>query len=300
MGSGSARGTAQHPRRRRHRLPTCSPRLGPAPFTGHQGRSVRRLRLLSGTVTFLGGSAPGRGRRDRVAPGRRCLLSGQQRRLLLRAQEAGLGLQRGDPERLLGLRLCVVRGQGQPGRQAGPLLSLAATPPHLPAPQPPCSPGRRPPPGRGGPRPEARGLLCSLPPLALFGGAQPSWHWALPGPRGQPPPPPHRGPVLASGSGPPAWPGGAPGLAPGRRERTPARSPGTAALAPTPASLEVSSANDPAVRPCPHWVPRPAPPRPALTRREGQVSRGTFLGSASWRRPPFRACTLARELSISA
>lgn len=164
------------------------------------------------------------------------------------------------------------------------------------------SPGWRPQPGRGAPRPGAPGPLCILPPRALFGDAQPSWHWALPGPRAQPPPPPHHGPGPASGSGPPALPGGAQGLAPGQWERTPARSPGTAALAPTPAGLEVSSAKDPAVRPCPHLdaPPHPALPCPGLTRREGQVSRGTFLGSASWRRPPFRACTLARELSISA
>lgn len=37
-----------------------------------------------------------------------------------------------------------------------------------------------------------------------------------------------------------------------------------------------------------------------LTRREGHVSRGTFLGSANCRRPPLRACTLVQELSISA
>lgn len=36
------------------------------------------------------------------------------------------------------------------------------------------------------------------------------------------------------------------------------------------------------------------------TKREGQVSRGTFLSSASCRRLPLWACTLVQELSISA
>lgn len=42
------------------------------------------------------------------------------------------------------------------------------------------------------------------------------------------------------------------------------------------------------------WVPR------GFFRREGHVSRGTFLGSTSCRRPPLRACTLVQELCISA
>ena len=136
----------------------------------------------------------------------------------------------------------------------------------------PCSPGQLAQPGRRGHRPGVQGHLWTLHPLALFGDAQPSWHWALPGPRDQPLPLPHHGPGPASGFGPPALPGEAQGLAPGQWEVIPAHSPGTAALAPTPVSPEISSAKNTAVRPCHlHWVSLPHPAL-ELTRREGHVS----------------------------
>lgn len=105
----------------------------PSPtVTIHQGRSACcHCHLLFGTVTFLGGSAPGQGWRDRVTPGGRCLLSGHKRWLLLRAQEAGLGLQRWDPELLLGLRLCMAFvGKISPGptRQVPPPLHCSPHP----------------------------------------------------------------------------------------------------------------------------------------------------------------------------
>lgn len=173
--------------------------------------------------------------------------------------------------------------------------------PTLPSPTgTPLSPGWLSQPRRGGHRPGVQAHLWTLPHLALCGDAQPSWRWALPGPRGQPLRLPHHGPGPSSGSGPPVYPAGAQGLAPGQWEMAPAHSPDTAALATPPGSLEVSSTKDTAVRPCqPHWVSLPYS-AVELTRREGHVSRGTFLGSASCRRPPLRACTLVQELSISA